>query len=202
MVGACREQGWASAFCLRRGLTARDRDGFPLGDTHLVSACPEESPSVARAPWGPMYWCLWGGAFKDRYPSAGAPGLIACTLAPEQLEGICLSFPLQQDLQLALPPSGITRGGKVLAVLGQSGASRSTVPRTTLRLCAMGIPGQWELPGGMQHETPSQPLCWRVTDSVVLQGLGLPLCQQGIQTQGLCCAPPVRGHPPTSSGEL
>lgn len=49
---------------------------------------------MARAPWGPMYWYLWGVSFKDRHTSAGAPGLIARTLASEQLEGICLSFPL------------------------------------------------------------------------------------------------------------
>lgn len=75
-------------------------------------------------------------------------------------------------------------------MLRQSGASRSTVPRTTLRPCGTGTPGQWELPRGMQYETPAQLLCWRATDSVMLQGLGLPLCQQGMQTQCLCCAPP------------
>ena len=68
----------------------------------------------------------------------------------------------------------------------------------------MGTSGQLNLSGEMLHEIPSQPLCWQVTNSVMLQGLGLSPCQQGMQTQSLSCAPPVRGHPliPASSSEL
>ena len=58
-----------------------------------------------------------GVVFKDSDPLAGAPGLDCSQPGTEAAEcHLPLSFPLKQDLPLALPLSGITWGGKVLAV--------------------------------------------------------------------------------------